>query len=67
MYKLDRTAFRAQTFKNAETSYARYYKKLTWQERLRISMYLNSAAFNFPLNNPPRIDKTKFKATSRRG
>lgn len=67
MYKLDRTAFKAQTFKEAETSHAAYYKTLTWQERLRIALYLNSIAFNFPLNNPPRMDKTAFKAGTRNG
>ena len=65
MYRLNRTAFKAQTFKEAEASHAAYYKTLTWQERLRIAMYLNSIAFNFPVDNPPRMDKTVFKAGKR--
>ncbi len=67
MYKLDRTAFKAQTFKEAETSHSAYYKTLTWQERLRIALYLNSIAFNFPPDNPPRMDKTICKARGRNG
>ena len=67
MYRLDRTAFKAQTFEEAETSHAAYYKTLTWQERLRIAAYLNSIAWNYPLDNPPKMDKTKFKARQRLG
>ncbi len=64
-YKLDRTAFKAQTVAEA-ANHSVYYNKLSWQERLRIAAYLNSVAFNFPINDPPKMDKTKFKATSRK-
>lgn len=63
-YKLDRTAFKAQTVEEA-ANHAAYYKGLSWQERLQIAAYLNSIAFNYPLNNPPKMDKTSFKASSR--
>jgi hypothetical protein len=63
-YRLDRTKFQAHTAEKA-ADHASYYKKLSWQERLRIALYLNSMAYNFPENHPPRMDKTKFKATSR--
>lgn len=63
-YKLDRTAFRAQTVEEA-ADHAKYYRNLSWKERLRISAYLNSVAFNYSLDNPPRMDKTKFKTSSR--
>ena len=63
-YRLDRNAFKGQTFEEA-SSHAGYYKKLTWQERLRVTAYLNSVAFNYPENQPPRLDKFKFKASSR--
>lgn len=62
-YKLDRTAFKAQTVSEA-AAHSSYYKNKSWQERLRIAAYLNSVAFNYPLENPPKMDKTKFKATS---
>ena len=63
-YQLDRNAFKGQTFEEA-SNHAGYYKTLTWQERLRVAAYLNSVAFDFPESKPPRLDKTKFKASSR--
>ena len=63
-YRLDRKAFKGQTFEEA-SNHAGYYKTLTWQERLRITAYLNSVAFNYPENQPPRLDKCQFKASSR--
>jgi hypothetical protein len=60
LFRLDRSAFKAQTAASA-SDHAAYYKNLSWQERLRITAYLNSIAFNYAENNPPRIDKTKFK------
>jgi hypothetical protein len=63
-YRLDRTKFKGQTAADA-ADHAAYYKKLTWQERLRIAYYLNSVAYNYPENNPPKLDKTIFKASSR--
>ena len=64
-YRLDRTAFKAQTATEASND-AAYYKKLTWQERLRIANYLNSIAYNYPENEPPRLDRTVFKARARK-
>ena len=64
-YRLDRTAFKAQTAEEATKSEAEYYSSLTWQERLRIANYLNSIAYNYPENEPPRMDKTAFKIKSR--
>ncbi len=63
--RLDRTAFKAQTAEEA-SDHARYYKKLTWQERLRIANYLNSVAYNYPENNPPKLDRTAFKVRARK-
>ncbi len=63
-YRLDRTKFKAQTAEKA-ADHSTYYKQLTWQERLRIALHLNSVAYNYPEKNPPRLDKTKFKAISR--
>ena len=62
-FKLDRTAFKAQTLKEA-ANHATAYKKLSWQERLKVATYLNSVAYNFDLNNPPKMDRTKFSAKS---
>lgn len=66
MYRLDRTAFKAQTAEEATQSHAKYYQTLSWQERLRIAHYLNSVAFNFPVNNPPKMDRTKFGVRERK-
>jgi len=63
-YRLNRNAFKGQTFEEA-SNHVGYYKSLTWQERLRVTAYLNSVAFNYPENEPPRFDKSKFKASSR--
>ena len=65
-YPLDRTAFKAQTAEEAVKGQAAYYKSLTWQERLRIANYLNSIAYNYPENKPPKMDKTVFKIRSRK-
>ena len=62
-FKLDRTAFRGQTRQEA-ANHADHYKKLTWQERLRITAYLNSVCYNFDMNNPPRMDKSRFSTKS---
>ena len=59
-YRLDRTAFIAQTMEKASNNYS-YWKQQSYTERLRASFYLNSVAFNFDINNPPRLDRTAFK------
>lgn len=65
-YRLDRTAFKAQTADEAVKSQAAYYRSLTWQERMHIANYLNSIAYNYPENAPPRLDKTVFSMRSRK-
>jgi outer membrane protease len=65
-YRLDRTAFKAQTVDEATKADAAYSKTLTWQERLKISNYLNSVAYGYSENDPPRLDKTIFKAIARK-
>ena len=60
-YRLNRSVFKAQTATEA-ANHSSYYKNMSWQERLRITAYLNSIAYNYSENNPPRIDKTKFKS-----
>lgn len=64
-YRLDRTAFKGQTAGEA-SNHAAYYKKLSWQERLRIANFLNSIAYNYPESDPPKLDKTRFNARSRK-
>lgn len=64
MYKLDRTAFKMQTFQEASDN-CDYWLSKTPAERLMAAAYLNSVAYNYPIDDPPRMDKTIFKITNR--
>jgi hypothetical protein len=64
-YRLDKAAFKAQTAEEA-ANHGAYYRSLTWRERLRIANYLNSIAYNYPEDNPPKMDKTAFSMRSRK-
>lgn len=57
---LDRTAFKHQTFEEADKQLA-YWKSKTVEERLAAAMYLNSIAYNFDINNPPKMDRSYFR------
>lgn len=41
------------------------YKKFSLSERLKVAYYLNSVAYNFDPDSPPKMDKTKFEARKR--
>ena len=58
-FRLNRTAFHAGTHAETE-AYHRAQEPATLAERLRVAMYLNSVAFNFDINNPPRLERTAF-------
>ncbi|MDQ2794413.1 MAG: hypothetical protein M3Y12_10470 [Bacteroidota bacterium] len=58
-FRLDRTAFHAGTHAQA-AAYHRQQQPETMAKRLRAAHYLNSVAFNFDLDNPPRLDRTAF-------
>ncbi len=58
-YRLDRTQFKMQSFQEADMQ-QEYWKKQSSVERLQAAYYLISVAFNFNLNNPPRLDRTAF-------
>jgi hypothetical protein len=62
MFKLDRTSGKGLTHDQASKDAILYLKQKTIEERLKIAMYLNSIAYNFDVNNPPRMDKSVFKA-----
>lgn len=64
-FRLDRTAFKAQTAKQA-AEHNTCYDKLSLRERLDVVNYLNSIAYNYPLNDPPKMDKTVFSMRSRK-
>jgi hypothetical protein len=63
-YRLDRNSFKGQTAEEA-ADYVAYYKKMKWQERLKVAAYLNSIAYRYLQDSPPRMDRTKFKVRSR--
>ncbi len=60
MYKLDRTAFKIQTFEEADSSICNG-KEITVKERLRRSYYLTAQSFGFDILNPPKMDRTHFE------
>jgi len=64
-FRLDRSAFKAHTAIEA-ADHATYYKSLTWQERLKITAYLNSVAFNYLEGQPPKMDRKAFNVRSRK-
>ena len=64
MYRLDRNAFKMHKFEEA-ANYVDYWLSKTEAERLRAAAYLNSVAWNYPLDNPPRMDKTLFRIRNR--
>lgn len=64
MYKLDRTAFKMQSYQEASDN-CDYWLSKTPAERLNAAAYLNSVAYDYPINNPPPMDRTCFKITRR--
>ena len=64
-YRLDKNAFKAHSVAEAASHYL-YWQKQSAEERLKAAMYLNSVAFDYDLNNPPRMDKTIFRRRKRR-
>lgn len=61
--RLNRTAFKAQSFAEA-ADHAPYYKKLSWQERLVVAGYLNAIAYNFDPERPPVMNRLVFSTRS---
>ena len=64
-FKMDRTAFKPQTIKDA-ANHSDYYKKMSWQQRLSVTTFLNSIAFHYDLNNPPKMNRNLFSVKSLR-
>ncbi len=59
MYKLDRNYFRINSFKEADNN-REYWLSKTPNERFAAAWYLISCAWNFDINNPPRMDRSVF-------
>ena len=63
--KLDKTAFKYQTLKEASHNLD-YWREQSYEKRLEAANYLNSIAYNFDVNNPPRVDKSYFEIRKRK-
>ena len=62
-FSLDRTQFSKMTFEQADKA-INDYRFNTAAERLEIANRLIAIAYNFPLNEPPGMDKNFFEARS---
>jgi len=60
-YRLDKTAFKVQTFNESDMANV-CGKEVSYSERFRRAYYLNSIAYQFSRQNPPRLDKTVFSS-----
>ena len=58
-YQLDRMKFKMQSFQEADMQHD-YWMTKSVEERMRAAYYLISVAFDFDINNPPRLDKNIF-------
>jgi len=58
----DYSYFDAKKAVEAADGNSGYYKTLTWQERMIVANCLNSIKYNYPESDPPRMDKTYFRA-----
>lgn len=64
-YKLDRTAFKMHHSSETQNNFL-FWQSQPLEERLKAANYLNSVAYNFPLNDPPKLDRTYFKIRRRK-
>lgn len=65
IFKMDRSTFKAQTMAEA-ANHKSHYLNITWQERLSVTAFLNSVAYKFDANHPPKMNRTQFSAKSLR-
>ncbi|MGL4630661.1 MAG: hypothetical protein ACRCVT_05580 [Leadbetterella sp.] len=57
---MDRDYHWASKAEDNEEMLNEYWANTTVRERLEVTFYLNSAAYNFDINNPPRMDRIVF-------
>jgi hypothetical protein len=58
--RMDRTAFWAGKISEQTERNRVFWSKKTLEERLIAAAYLNSVAYGYPLDAPPRLDRTAF-------
>lgn len=59
-YRLDKSIFKAQSFEEADNQNT-YWLQKDVKERLRAAWQLISCVYGFPIDDPPRIDKSVFR------
>ena len=59
MYRLDRTAFKIQTFEEADNNQT-YWLSQSPEKRLQAAWFLTCAAYGLDPHNPPRLDREHF-------
>jgi hypothetical protein len=59
MFRLDKSAFKKQSFKESANQRL-YWLSKTPDERIAASIYLQSIAYGFDVSTPPKMDKTIF-------
>lgn len=57
--KMDKTVFSFYK-KEEEPNDFLYWQSKSVAERLRVAAYLNSIAYGYDINHPPKMDKTVF-------
>jgi hypothetical protein len=60
-YRFDRTAFKIQTFKEADRANI-YDENVSYPERLRQAYYLISQAYGFSMSDQPKLDRQIFSS-----
>ena len=64
-FRLDRSAFEMRSHTQTEQRSFEYWAGRTVAERLAAAAYLNSVAYGYPYETPPRLDKSAHKARKR--
>ena len=64
--KLDRTIFSSSKLSDFKTEISKYSLHSS-DEKKEAFIYLQSVAYNFPINNPPKMDKTIFSVRKHNG
>ncbi len=59
MPKLDKTYSSTFSF-HSQKKESDHYSSLTVRELFEVFNYLNSTAYNYPMSDPPKMDKTIF-------
>ncbi len=65
-YRLDKSAFKIQSFEEADQNFD-YWKTKSVEERLKAAYYLISCAYNFPPDDPPKLDREAFSMRKHHG